>query len=173
MKLGITAYLFKPFKQSELLEAILLALCGQVPDFIKPPLITRHALRERRPSLSVLIAEDNIVNQRVASRMLEKRGHVVVVANNGSLALAELEKRAFDVVLMDVQMPGVDGYQATAAIREREKLTGKHLRIIAMTAHAMEGDREKCLAAGMDEYIPKPIRAQEVIEAVEAVNLAA
>ncbi len=173
LELGITAYLFKPFKHSELLDAILLALSSQVPDFVKPPLITRHALRELHPSLTVLIAEDNAVNQRVATRMLEKRGHSVVVANNGSLALAELENHSFDVVLMDVQMPQVDGYQATIAIREREKLTGKHVRIVAMTAHAMEGDREKCLAAGMDEYVPKPIRAGELIAAVETTNLAA
>jgi len=120
-----------------------------------------------------LIAEDNLVNQRVATRMLEKRGHSVVVATNGQKALAALEKQKFDVVLMDVQMPDVDGFQATAAIREREKLTGKHLRIIAMTAHAMEGDREKCLAAGMDGYIPKPIQAAEMVASIEAIGSAA
>jgi len=171
--LGITAYLFKPFKQSELLEAVLLALNSKGGSAANPPLITRHALRERRPALSVLIAEDNLVNQRVAARLLEKRGHSVVVANNGQKALVALEKQRFDVVLMDVQMPDVDGFQATAAIREREKLTGKHLRIIAMTAHAMEGDREKCLAAGMDGYIPKPIQAIEMVAAIEAINSAA
>jgi PAS domain S-box-containing protein len=170
-ELGIAAYLFKPFKQSDLLEAILIALNRQ--DATKPPLITRHALRERRPALSVLIAEDNLINQRVAARVLEKRGHAVVVATNGQKALAALEKQGFDVVLMDVQMPEVDGFQATAAIREREKVTGKHLRIIAMTAHAMEGDREKCLAAGMDGYLPKPIQPGEMVAAIEAIGSAA
>ncbi len=166
-KLGITAYLFKPFRQSELLEAILIALGGQPAEASKPPLITRHALRERRPVLSVLVAEDNLVNQRLAVRLLEKRGHKVEIAVNGLQALAALEKQSYDVVLMDVQMPEVDGFQATAAIREREKTTGKHLRIIAMTAHAMEGDRAKCLAAGMDGYIPKPIQAKEMFDAIE------
>jgi len=172
-KLGIKAYLFKPFKQSELFEAILIALNGSTADASKPPLITRHALRERRPPLSVLIAEDNVVNQRVAVRVLEKRGHSVVVATNGKNALAVLGKQNFDVVLMDVQMPELDGFQATAAIREREKITGKHIRIIAMTAHAMEGDRQKCLDAGMDGYIPKPIRAAEMVTAIEALDPAA
>ncbi len=172
-KLGIKAYLFKPFKQSELLAAILIALNGRPADLSNSPLITRHALRERRPPLSVLIAEDNVVNQRVAVRVLEKRGHSVVVATNGRNALAAIGKQNFDVVLMDVQMPEVDGFQATAAIREREKITGKHLRIIAMTAHAMEGDREKCLAAGMDGYIPKPIQAADMVTAIEAIDAAA
>jgi CheY-like chemotaxis protein len=172
-KLEIKAYLFKPFKQSELFEAILIALNGRPADASKRPLITRHALREHRPPLSVLVAEDNVVNQRVAVRILEKRGHSVVVATNGSNALAALGKQNFDVVLMDVQMPEVDGFQATAAIREREKITGKHLRIIAMTAHAMEGDREKCLAAGMDGYIPKPIQVAEMVNAIEATSYAA
>jgi PAS domain S-box-containing protein len=171
-KLGIAAYLFKPFKQSELLEAILIALGSPSMEATKPRLLTRHALRERRPALAVLVAEDNLVNQRLAVRLLEKRGHSVVVATNGQKTLAALEKQSFDVVLMDVQMPEVDGFQATTAIREREKTTGKHLRIIAMTAHAMEGDREKCLAAGMDSYIPKPIQAKEMIAAVEDIGVA-
>ncbi len=166
-KLGIIAYLFKPFKQSELLEAILIALGSQSAEASQPPLITRHALRERRRALSVLVAEDNPVNQLLAVRLLEKRGHSVVVAANGQKALAALGRQSFDVVLMDVQMPGIDGFQATAAIREMEKATGKHLRIIAMTAHAMEGDRDKCLAAGMDGYIPKPIQAKEMLDAIE------
>jgi two-component system, sensor histidine kinase and response regulator len=135
--------------------------------------ITRHALRERRPSLSVLVAEDNLINQRLAVRWLEKRGHTVVVAANGQKALAALEKQSFDVVLMDVQMPDIDGFQATAAIREKEKTTGKHLHIVAMTAHAMEGDREKCLAAGMDGYIPKPIQPKEMFAAIEQSDSAA
>jgi len=115
----------------------------------------------------LLVAEDNLINQRLAVRLLEKRGHRVDIATNGQQALAAMERQSYDVVLMDVQMPEVDGFQATAAIREREKTTGKHLRIIAMTAHAMEGDREKCLAAGMDGYIPKPITAKEMFDAIE------
>ena len=172
-KLGIAAYLSKPFKPSELREAILTALTRQSADAIKPSLITRHALRECRPALSVLIAEDNFINQQVAVRVLEKRGHSVVVATNGQNALVALDRQQFDVVLMDVQMPGMDGFQTTATIRDREKLTGKHLRVIAMTAHAMEGDREKCLAAGMDGYIPKPIKAGEMVAAIEATGFTA
>jgi PAS domain S-box-containing protein len=172
-KLGISAYLYKPFKQSELLEAILIALGNWPGEAARPPLITRHALRERRPALSVLVAEDNLVNQRLAVRLLEKRGHWVVVATNGQKTLAALEKQSFDVVLMDVQMPELDGVQTTAAIREKEKTTGKHLRVIAMTAHAMEGDREKCLAAGMDGYIPKPIHASAMFAAIEGIDSAA
>jgi CheY-like chemotaxis protein len=170
-RLGITAYLFKPFKQSELLEAILMALGGRPAEATEPQLITRHTLRERRPALSVLVAEDNLVSRQLAVRLLEKHGHTVEVAANGQKALAALEKGSFDVVLMDVQMPEVDGFQATAAIREREKTTGKHLRIIAMTAHAMEGAREECLAAGMDGYISKPIQLKEMLEAIEGPRL--
>ena len=172
-QLGITAYLFKPFKQSELLDAMLIALGRQAAETSQSPLITRHALRERRPALCVLVAEDNVVNQRLAVHFLEKRGHRVEVAANGLQALAALEKQSYDVVLMDVQMPEVDGFQATAAIREREKTTGKHLRIIAMTAHAMESDRAKCLAAGMDGYIPKPIQAKQMFDAIEETDAAA
>lgn len=107
--------------------------------------------------LKILLAEDNVVNQRVAVGLLAKRGHDVTVANNGIEALAALERQAFDVVLMDVQMPELGGLEATATIRERERESGGHTRIVAMTAHAMTGDRERCLAAGMDEYLSKPI----------------
>ena len=109
----------------------------------------------------------------LAVRLLEKRGHRVEIATNGQQALAALEKQSYDVILMDVQMPVIDGFQATAAIREKEKTNGKHLLIIAMTAHALESDREKCLAAGMDGYIPKPISAKEMFDAIEATGLAA
>ena len=168
-KLGIVAYLFKPFKQSELVDAILIALGGKSAPSAGSPLITRHALRERRPALTVLVAEDNVVNQLIAVRYLEKRGHRVDVAGDGREALAALEKNNYDVILMDVQMPEIDGFEATAAIRKREEGTGKHVRIVAMTAHAMEGDRARCLAAGMDEYIPKPILAKEMLAAVEGI----
>jgi CheY-like chemotaxis protein len=150
---------------------MLISLGRQPAEAARVPLITRHALRERRPALSVLVAEDDLVSQRLVVRLLEKRGHTVEIAANGQKALAALENQSYDVVLMDVQMPEIDGFQATAAVREREQTTGKHLRVIAMTAHAMKGDREKCLAAGMDGYISKPIHPQELFDAVEEHKL--
>ena len=115
----------------------------------------------------ILIAEDNIVNQRVAERLLTKRGHLVTVVNNGREALEALQRGTFDLVLMDVQMPDMDGFEATAAIRELERASGQQVRIIAMTAHAMKGDRERCLAAGMDDYLSKPIDQHSLYAAVE------
>jgi CheY-like chemotaxis protein len=117
--------------------------------------------------LKVLLAEDNGVNQRLVVRLLEKRGHHVVVAANGLEALAELKKEDFDLVLRDVQMPEMDGMEETVAIREVETRTGEHLAVIALTAHAMKGDRDKCLAAGMDGYLTKPIRTQELHDVLE------
>ena len=112
----------------------------------------------------MLLAEDNPVNQRLASWLLEKRGHSVVVAANGLEALEMIEKESFDLVFMDVQMPVMDGFEATAAIRKKEASSAVRLPIVALTAHAMKGDREKCLAAGMDGYLTKPIRPQELDE---------
>jgi CheY-like chemotaxis protein len=112
--------------------------------------------------LRILLAEDNLVNQRLATRMLEKRGHRVVVAGTGREALTALEKESYDLVLMDIQMPEMNGMEATARIREKEKLTGEHLTVVALTAHAMKGDQELCLAGGMDDYLAKPIRAPEL-----------
>jgi len=117
--------------------------------------------------LRVLVAEDNAVNQRLASRLLEKRGHRVTVMVNGRNALEALANQTFDLVLMDLQMPEMDGFEATAAIREREKDNGGHIPIIALTAHAMKGDMERCLAAGMDGYLSKPIRPQELDDLLE------
>jgi two-component system sensor histidine kinase/response regulator len=116
--------------------------------------------------LRVLLADDNPVNQKLAVSLLTKRGHGVVVAGNGREALAALDRQAFDVVLMDVQMPEMDGLEATAAIRRREQATGTHVPIIAMTAHAMKGDRERCLGAGMDGYLTKPVRAEALFAAI-------
>jgi CheY-like chemotaxis protein len=113
------------------------------------------------------LVEDNIINQRVATGMLSKRGHHVTLAQDGAEALAALERATFDLVLMDLQMPGMSGLDATAAIRTREAATGGHVRIIAMTARAMASDREQCLAAGMDGYLSKPIDRTLLFEAVE------
>ncbi len=174
-ELGVAAYLTKPVRQAELREVILITLNRECQDSRSAGLITRHAIRERRAAASrrILLAEDNPVNQALAVRLLEKRGHTVVVAANGREALAALENEAFDLVLMDVQMPEMDGFEATAAIRKLEKAVGGHLPIIAMTAHAMKGDEERCLAAGMDGYIPKPIRPQQFLDMLESLSEAA
>jgi len=125
----------------------------------------------RRPllvsSLSILLAEDNFVNQRLVQRILEKEGHRVVVVGNGREALEALQKQVFDLVLMDVQMPEMDGLEATGAIREYESLTGAHIPIVALTAHALKSDLEKCLAAGMDAFLSKPVSAAALLKVVE------
>ena len=120
--------------------------------------------------LRILLAEDNPVNQRVALHVLKKAGHAPLAVGNGREALAALEREAFDLVLMDVQMPEMDGFEATRAIREQEIQTGRHLPIVAMTAHAMKGDRERCLDAGMDEYVSKPIQKGDLFRAIQAVT---
>jgi CheY-like chemotaxis protein len=136
-----------------------------------PPPVVRPALRESR--LRILLIEDNAVNQRLTTRLLERRGHEVVVAEGGRRALELLEAQSFDLALMDVQMPEMDGFEATARIRERERETGAHLPIIALTAHAMKGDRERCMEAGMDGYVSKPIRAEDLFRAMEELAPAA
>jgi two-component system, sensor histidine kinase and response regulator len=168
--LGISAYLLKPIRQSELREAIARVL-GAKEQQGAIPLITRYSLydaRDPKNVLRVLLVEDNPVNQRLATRMLEKRGHRVMLAGNGREALEALEKGTFDLVLMDVQMPEMDGFQATGAIREKEMSTATHLPIIALTAHAIKGDRERCLAAGMDGYLTKPIRPRELDDVLKS-----
>jgi len=167
-ELRISAYLVKPIQQAELLDAILTVL-GHKPESPdqRPPLVTRHSLREERRHLRILLAEDNPVNQMVAVRLLEKLGHTVMVVANGRDAVLMTEEQEFALVMMDVQMPEMDGFEATRLIREREAATQKHLPIIAMTAHAMKGDRERCLAAGMDGYIAKPIRPAELLAGIE------
>jgi two-component system sensor histidine kinase/response regulator len=202
--LGVTAYLIKPIKQSDLLDAILIAV-GQRSFESEPcrvnavasrknggaaegPMVaTDDALRAAAP-LRILLAEDNVVNQRLAVRMLEKRGHLVAVAATGREAVAAFERERFDVVLMDVQMPEMDGLEATAEIRRREQQSSvtsdqssvadhwslvtddsPHIPIIAMTAHAMKGDEERCLQAGMDGYVAKPIQAAKLFEALAAL----
>jgi PAS domain S-box-containing protein len=166
-ELGLTAYLTKPVKQSLLFDAILLALGSAAEKKGEAQLITRHSILQTRARYTVLLAEDNVINQKLAVRILENRGHRVTVVGNGEEALAALEQGAFDVVLMDVQMPAMDGFQATAEIRRRERETGGHLPIVAMTAHAMAGDREKCLDAGMDDYVSKPLKPLDLLKAIE------
>ena len=166
-ELGVAAYLTKPVRQGELLDAILTALGTRAMRVDSPVLVTRHSLRENSNHLRILLVEDNNVNQVFALRLLQKAGHTVALAGNGREALIALDSESFDVVLMDVQMPEMDGFEATAAIREKEKGSGNHLPIIAMTAHAMVGDKERCLAAGMDDYITKPIRRQELADVLK------
>jgi CheY-like chemotaxis protein len=125
--------------------------------------------QQRHQSLQILLAEDNVINQRLAVRLLEKLGHKVVVAQSGCEALEKLQEQVFDLALMDIQMPEMDGFTATETIRQRERNTGSHIPIIAMTAHAMKGDRERCLAAGMDGYIAKPISQEELIRIIGEV----
>src|SRR5579863_9533464 len=135
-------------------------------------LTTRQILDPTHPKLNILLAEDNAVNRLLAQKLLQKQGHVVTLVNNGREALEQWElnqSRQFDIILMDVQMPEMDGLQATAGIRAKEVATGAHIPIIAVTAHAMKGDRERCLAAGMDGYITKPINPVELAETIQSV----
>jgi signal transduction histidine kinase/CheY-like chemotaxis protein len=175
-ELGMARYLIKPVKQSELLDAML-ALLSPRKDLengakTSPPLDKKEgSINKTARPLRILLAEDNSVNQRLAVRLLEKHGHSVVIANTGREALTALEKQSFDAVLMDLQMPEMGGLEATANIRAQERQTGNHLPIVAMTAHAMKGDRERCLEVGMDDYISKPIRPKELYEALKRISL--
>ncbi len=162
-EIGITAYLTKPITSSDLFDALMLALGTSDSVNKQSELITRHTLRENRKPLNILLVEDNPVNQRVAARMLDNLGHHVNIAHNGQEAVDALnreENTAYDLVFMDIQMPVMGGMEATAIIRETEQKTGKHIPIIAMTAHAMRGDRERCLQGGMDDYLSKPLDVQ-------------
>ncbi|MDA0330254.1 MAG: response regulator [Gemmatimonadetes bacterium] len=168
-ELGIASYLLKPLAPSELRDAILLTLENAPKAKEKGRLVTRHSLREARLSLNILLAEDNRVNQALAIHMLERFGHRVHLATNGREVLEVLEKEPFDVILMDIQMPEMDGLEATAKIREREAKDGTFIPIVAMTAHAMVGDRDRFLDAGMNDYVSKPInrdRLQEVLRGI-------
>jgi len=167
-QLGIRAYLTKPVKSSELLECIhsVLSESPWQPRPEPPPPAPRPAARPLR----VLLAEDSPVNQRLALMLLRKQGHDVTVAGNGLEALAALERGPFDVVLMDVQMPELDGLEAAARIRRGEEGTGRRVPIVAMTAMAMKGDRERCLAAGMDHYLAKPLNAAELYDALAGLR---
>jgi two-component system, sensor histidine kinase and response regulator len=160
-ELGVAAYLTKPVRQGELMDAILTALGTRGREDFSS-LVTRHSLRESHSRLRILLAEDNGVNQLVAVRMLEKCGHVVTVAPDGRRAVEAVAREDFDLVFMDVQMPEMNGLEATETIRKAEKVTGRHVPIFAMTAHAMKGDEERCISAGMDGYLKKPIRIEEL-----------
>jgi two-component system, sensor histidine kinase and response regulator len=162
--LEVAAYLLKPIRQPELREAIARVL-GSRTQKTPIPLVTRFSLEGSQVpahGMRILLAEDNAVNRLLATRILEKKGHTVVATVNGIEAIAALDKAHFDLVLMDVQMPEMDGFDATAAIRLKEQVTGRHQPVVAMTAHAMKGDEERCLAAGMDGYLSKPIRQEEL-----------
>ncbi|MDB5385026.1 MAG: domain S-box [Planctomycetaceae bacterium] len=168
-QLGVAATLLKPIKQSELRLTLALVLSKVKKPKMPPEAGVIVETRSSESRLRILLAEDNLVNQRVAVKMLEKMGHSVQVAENGQLALDALKAATFDVVFMDVQMPVLDGMQAVVALRQRELTTGQHLPVIAMTAHAMTGDRERCLAVGMDEYVSKPIVAADLSAALHRV----
>jgi two-component system, sensor histidine kinase and response regulator len=174
-QVGVSIYLQKPITRTELWEAMIAALSrpkGQEEQTIccgmenNPP---QNAETPSRRRLRILLAEDNAVNRRLVVRLLEKHGHIMLVASTGREALSILEQQPIDVVLMDVQMPEMDGLEATAAIREQERRRGGHLPIIALTAHAMKGDQDRCLAAGMDGYVSKPISAQTLSAAISRV----
>ena len=171
-KLGVSAYLTKPVRQSELLDTVMTALDEKAGDGELVRMATRELSGPAGRRYRVLLAEDNRVNQEVAIGILSKRGHTVTVANNGREALAALDSggiRGYDLVLMDVQMPEMNGLAATAAIRQRERQDGGHLPIVAMTAHAMKGDRERCQEAGMDGYVSKPVEAGALFAEIERV----
>ena len=175
-ELGLSAYLTKPFKQSELLDTILTTLDGTAPP-VEGQAAPARSAPWRRPSANgaggrrLLLAEDNAVNQRLAVRVLEKQGHQVAVAANGREAVEAWQAgrggpTPYDLILMDIQMPEMDGFEATGAIREREAILTGHVPIVAMTAHAMKGDRERCLEAGMDDYLSKPLQSQKLLEVI-------
>ncbi len=164
-QLGIAAYLHKPIKQQQLLDTICSIFgCQDASSECSPEesLVGRSLSQRVRP-LHILLVEDNIINQQLTLKLLEKEGHSAVVANNGKEAIEAFENESFDLILMDIQMPEMDGYEATAVIRERERESGRHIPIIAVTAHAMKGYREKCLAAGMNDYISKPVNINKLV----------
>ena len=167
-ELHVAAHLMKPVKQSELFNAIGMSLGISAPEE-EADEASRRRQQAPLPPLHVLLAEDSLVNQKLAVGLLEREGHSVVVAKNGKQAVAAMADDDFDLVLMDVEMPEMDGLEATAVIRVKEKQAGVHTPIVAMTAHAMKGDRERCLEAGMDAYVSKPIHAQELFDAVASV----
>jgi len=168
-ELGIVAYLLKPVKQSELLDAILLAVGATDAEDDEAVLAAAAEAPDVRP-LTIVLAEDSLVGQKLVVGILKKFGHAMYVANNGKEVLGLMESHQPDLILMDVQMPELDGLETTAVIRSKEARLGSHVPIIAMTAHAIKGDRERCLEAGMDAYVSKPIHARRLFAAIEEVT---
>jgi len=166
LKLGVSSFLAKPIKLSELAKAINTILGDPKKPGVQPEASKQQDAETHQECYRILIVEDNMVNRKVAYFMLEKKGHEVTGVENGQEALTALENNIFDLILMDVQMPVMDGFKATEAIRKKEETTGEHIPIIAMTAHAMKGDRERCLEAGMDEYTTKPLNPAEVFQKI-------
>jgi len=166
--IGFSAYLTKPIKQSHLYDCLVSVVSREIDQELPAkPIITKHSIaEEKKRSARILLAEDNLINQKVAIRIIESMGFRIEAANNGQEALEMLEKEPYDLVLMDVQMPVMDGFKATQAIRTSETINNA-IPIIAMTAHAMKGDRERCLDAGMDDYVPKPINQGELRKAID------
>ncbi len=169
---GVLSCVTKPVKQSELLDAVRSALGISSRGGARQAPAASESAQKIKPALEILLVEDNPVNRRLAQHVLEKEGYRIVAADNGAAALKTLESKHFDLVLMDVQMPRMDGIETTAAIRDREKVTGGYIPIVALTAHAMVGDRERCLKAGMDGYLIKPIQPAMLLEAIERLHLA-
>jgi CheY-like chemotaxis protein len=164
--LGIAGYLIKPLRQRELLEC-LCALMGTMPQNQRTPLVTKYSIKEDRNRRRALLVEDTKVNQKLVLRLLEKRGFEVTVADDGQAALVALERESFSLVLMDVHMPHLDGIAATTIIREREQWTGNHVPIIALSAVGYKSDQERCISAGMDAFVSKPIAAAELYRTIE------
>jgi PAS domain S-box-containing protein len=170
--LGITGWLTKPVTQSELLDAILIAVSRDAEDGMKPGADIEAVESDGAGSgLRVLVAEDNLINRAVATGILEKAGHRLMHVGTGREAVEAFSDGAFDLIFMDVQMPEMDGFEATRRIRELEETTGGHIKIVAMTAHAMAGDRERCLAAGMDDYVSKPLRKEDLLRTLNGAAL--
>lgn len=170
--LGVEGYLTKPVGQHDLLSVIRTVFGDSqaTEETTEQPSFKRLAVGQVNLSLKILLAEDNEVNQEVAIHILSEAGHTIMVANNGKEAVAQMEEQAFDLVLMDVQMPEMDGFEATKVIRLREKESGQYTPIVALTANAIKGDKERCLEAGMDGYVSKPFQKQELLETIQKLN---
>jgi CheY-like chemotaxis protein/HPt (histidine-containing phosphotransfer) domain-containing protein len=169
-EIGFAAYLNKPIRGSQLRDCLALVVSRkqQEPQTQPMPIVTRHSVSEdQKRRMRILLAEDNMINQELAMGLLKKIGYQGDAVANGKEVLSALEKVPYDLILMDVQMPEMDGFEATAVIRRKERENGRHIPIIAMTAHAMKGDRERCLEAGMDDYLTKPIQPKELIEVIK------
>ena len=165
-KVGVTSYLTKPMKSSELIEVVMKAMLVPLRD---PDLPNPTPSSRPRRQLHILLAEDNPVNQKLATRVLEKEGHRVVVVGDGKSAIHAIEREAFEIVLMDIQMPDMDGFETAAQIRANEQRSGAHLPMIAVTAHAMKGDRERCLQAGFDGYVTKPFHVGDLLDVIDSL----